>query len=213
MKMTQKLIAVAGLIGVACLAVAAPPDGPVVSRVVVGDEAAAPSPRDCGTSYVLQGESSYSQGCMGSLGGKLGYGCMCPMALAEEFTGSFTLTFNWHTPPGHWGYDVTVEDWLAILSGDEIEVTGDGYLDRWSDTEGNHWQAMTLDVYINGEEVQLFSGLVEDPAPGDLIPENISIFLSSEPACFGYGVFIDAALPPPPGVLLLGDDKQMTTGR
>jgi len=192
MRMTQKLIAVAGLIGVACLAVAAPPEEAPVSRAVPVGDAVPLAPRGGGTSYELLVDSMYAQGCMGSLGGKLGYGCMCPIYMAEKFAGSFTLTPNWHTPPGHRAYDVTVEDWFVLFDGEEIEVVGDGFYDRWTDMEGDHWHAMMLDVFIDGEEVHLSSGLVEDPTPWVAIPSSISISLSSEPACFGYWFILDA---------------------
>jgi hypothetical protein len=146
------------------------------------------------TSYALLGDSVFSQGCMGSQAGE--HGCMCPMLVASEFTGSFTLTRSHHAPPGHQAYDVTVQDWLFTFYGKENEVTGTGYYDRWTDLQGNRWHAMTLDLNICDEEVQLLSGLLEDPDPGYESPAEINIALESDTECFGYLIILDAERQP-----------------
>ncbi|MCK4659072.1 MAG: hypothetical protein KAV82_06075 [Phycisphaerae bacterium] len=188
MRMRQKVSATVGLIGFACLGVAAPPDVATGSSTVADTGSKARGMEE--TSYTLCVDSIFAQGCMGSVG--MHYGCMCPMRGASEFTGSLTLTPTHHVPPGHQAFDVTVQDWLVTFDGEEMEITGDGYYDKWSAPDGSRWHILTLDLYIHDEEAHLSSGLVENPPPGDAFPSEINIDLESEPACFGYWIVLEA---------------------
>ncbi|MGD8453385.1 MAG: hypothetical protein PVJ57_16355 [Phycisphaerae bacterium] len=177
-------------VGVGVLLVAGAAVSPVrdASPAVSASIAVSASP---GTEYVLSPESIFAEGCLGSEAGK--QGCMCPLLAALEFTGSFTLTPNHHTPPGHRAYDVTVADWFFSFAGEENEVTGTGYYDRWTDSQGDRWHIMTLDLVIYGEEVHLSTGILEDLEPGDDLPPTLDLALESDTECFGYFIVLYAA--------------------
>jgi hypothetical protein len=89
---------------------------------------------------------------------------------------------------------VTTEDWLVTFYNDDepTEITGTGTYDRWTWTDGTSWQSMTLDLYIDDEEVHFFSGVVEDPnLPGGTYPD-IQISLESDTECWGYLLVLEA---------------------
>ena len=196
MKTTQKVCATVGLVTLACLLIAAGPELATIERAPLVQDA----------SYVLTADSVFAQGCAGSPG-KFGFGCMCPIWMADEFTGTFTMTPEWHTPPGMQAFYVTVEDWIVNFGGEDIEITGEGYYTRWSELDGSLWQSMTLDVYIYGELVHFTSGVVENPSPGGAPPAEIQISLDNDPICFGYWITIDAEHLPPAEPMFSDDDE------
>ena len=176
-----------GLAGLVCLGAMAGPEPAAIDKTPVWEDV---------TYTVLPlPESMFASGCTGS--GGLWPPCpLCPMLMATEFTGTLTLTPHIRVPLGHRVYDVTIEDWLVTLPylGDEpTEVTGEGTYDRWTWIDGSSWQIMTLDLYIDGEEVHLFSGVVEDPhLPGGGTYPDIQISLGSDTECWGYWLYLDA---------------------
>ncbi len=183
MKTRLKTIAVVGLMGVACLAVAADQDPVAIAE--------APGWED--VTYAVLPESLFASGCTGSGGGWPP--CpLCPMLMATEFTGTIALTPHIHVPPGHKTYDVTIEDWLVTFGYDDepTEITGEGTYDRWTWTDGSSWQSMTLDLYIYDEEVHFFSGVVEDPNPPGGTYPDIQISLESDTECWGYWLTLEA---------------------
>jgi hypothetical protein len=186
MRTTQQVGAAVGLVTLACLITAAGPELATVEPVPLVQDA----------SYALTADSVFAQGCAGSPG-TFGYGCMCPIRMADEFTGTFTMTPEWHTPPGMQAFYVTVEDWIVNFGGEDIEITGEGYYARWSELDGSLWQSMTLDVSIYGNPIQLSSGVVENPTPGGAPPAEIQISLDNDPVCYGYWITIDAEHLPP----------------
>ena len=186
MKTRRTASAAIGVVSVMMTAVAAIAQ---IGHVSPGQATGASAQAAKETSYVLLGDSIFAQGCMGSQGR---YGCMCPILAASEFAGSLSMTPVPRVPLGHRGYDVTIEDWLFTFRGEVHDVTGTGYYDRWTDLQGNRWHAMTLDLTICGNEVQLLSGVCEDPAPGYTLPPELSIALQSYTECFGYMILLDA---------------------
>ncbi len=176
-----------GLMGAVCLSAVAGADLTVICK--------APRCEDVTYTVLPLPESMFASGCTGSGGGWPP--CpLCPILMATEFTGTLTLTPHIRVPLGHRVYDVTIEDWLVALPylGDEpTEVTGEGTYDRWTWIDGSSWQSMTLDLYIDGEEVYLFSGVVEDPhLPGGGPYPDIEISLESDTECWGYWLDLDA---------------------
>lgn len=182
MRTVQRVIVTCGLLGVVCVLLAAAPDG-TSARKVKGPEQ---------STYVLVGDSLFSRGCMG--GGW--HGCMCPQIMATKYTGTFSLTPDWHTPPGASAFDVTVEDWVVLFDDEDIEITGYGRYNKWTETDGSSWHLMTLDLYIYDEVVYFDSGVQEDPHPGGGFPEEINIALQTDQeACFGYVTYLEAVHP------------------
>jgi hypothetical protein len=182
MRTRQQVGITVGLVTLTCLMMAAGPELRTVERTPLLEDA----------SYVLTANSVFAQGCTGS-GGKFGFGCMCPIWMADAFTGTFTMTPEWHTPPGMQAFYVTVEDWIVNFGGEDIEITGEGYYARWSELDGSRWQSMSLDVYLYGDLVHFTSGAVENPTPGGAPPSQIQISLDNDPICSGYWITIDAA--------------------
>ncbi len=197
MKTRQQVGISVGLVTLTCLMMAAGPElSPVERAPLVAD-----------ATYVLTANSVFAQGCTGGGGGKIAPSCMCPIWMADEFTGTFTMTPEWRTPPGMQAFDVTVEDWIVNFGGEDIEITGEGYYARWSELDGSLWQSMSLDVYIYGDLVHFTSGAVENPTPGGAPPAQIKISLDNDPTCFGYWITIDAAHVLPAKPMLFDDDE------
>jgi len=142
------------------------------------------------TDYVLRADSTFAQGCMGSAAG--GHGCMCPLEAASAFTGGFAVSLDHHAPPGHHRYRVAVEDWLFVLDGAAYEVTGAGSYDRWTDMQGHRRHSMSIDLVIYGEDVHLWSGVLDDPESGDEPPGEICLALESDTECFGFFIVLEA---------------------
>jgi hypothetical protein len=185
-----KAMAVVGLTGVACLAVASDRDAIATAKTPVWED----------ITYALLPESMAASGCTGgSRGDDLWPPCpLCPIQMATEFTGTLTLTPHIHVPPGHKIYDVTIEDWIVTFgySGEPTEVTGEGTYQRWTWTDGNSYQIMMLDLYIYGEEVHFSSGVVEDPCPSSGPYPDIQIALESDTECWGYWFILEAEYVP-----------------
>ena len=154
-----------------------------------------------GVTYWLDADSLFAEGCLGS-GGPHG-GCMCPLEMASDFRGRFTMTLNPRTPPGHTAFNITIINWVFVFDGVQYPITGTGYYDTWTDLYGNNWKSMTLDAVIYGEDVHFFSGVIADPAPTDGYPDNVEISLVSDTECFGYVINIDAARFRPPAAEVL----------
>jgi len=191
MKTRQSIGAAVGVAGLLMVvASAAPPfHNPPVAQEAEIQAWATPQ-----TSYALLGDGLFAQGCMGSGAGK--HGCMCPMQAASEFTGAFTLTRNHHAPQGHQVYDMALQDWRFTFDGEEREISGTGYYNRWTDLQGHRWHAMTLDLIIYDEEVCLLSGVHADPDPSYDPPATINLGLESDTVCFGYLVVVSAGRVP-----------------
>ncbi len=185
MKMGRKVTAAVGLVGLVCLVTAAAPGG-----ARLGPQAGLD-----GAHYELLVESEFVEGCMG--GGSIG--CMCPLFLASEFAGSFTMTVNPQVPPGHQTFDLAVADWLVAFGDEQVEITGQGFYDRWTELDGSSWQRMTLDLDLYDADVHFDSGAVPNPTPGGEIPEAIHIDLDNNAECYGFIMALDAArvLPSP----------------
>jgi len=179
----RKTVVAIGLVSLACLGMVTIPDVRTASPALFIDD----------VEYILGGDSSCSQGCRGSEDFDH-YGCMCPVSWGEAFVGGLTLTPHIHTPPGYQIFDVVVEDWVFTFGGDETEVTGSGLYQKWTDLEGNHWQSMTLDLDIYGQELPFSSGVLEDTTPSGAPPEEIHIGVASDTYCYGYWFLIDAGL-------------------
>ncbi len=184
MAMKRRSIVAIGLVSLACLGMVTIPDVRTASQAQLMDD----------VEYVLGGDSLFAQGCMGDQGEH--YSCMCPMVPAAEFVGGLTFTPNVFTPPGHQAFDVVVEDWVFTADGEETEVTGSGYYDRWTDLQGDRWQSMTLDLDVYGEDVHFYSGICDNTTPSGAPPEEIYISLISDTYCRGYWILIDAQLVP-----------------
>jgi len=183
MKTGHKVTAAVGLVGVVCLVMAAAPDGATLG----------PAPGLGGAQYELLVESIFAEGCMGSGSSGDPIGCMCPLFLASEFEGTFTMTVNPRVPPGHQTFDVAVEDWLVAFGDEEVEIMGQGLYDRWTELDGSHWQRMTLDLDLYDEDVHFDSGAVPNPTPGGEVPKAIHIDLDNDAECYGFIMAIDAA--------------------
>ncbi len=179
MKTGHKVTAAVGLVGLVCLVMAAAPDGATLGPASGLNRA----------QYQLLVESVFVEGCMG--GGPIG--CMCPLFLASEFEGSFTMTLNPRVPPGHQTFDVSVEDWLVAFGDEEVQITGEGFYDRWNELDGSSWQRMTLDLELYDEDVHFDSGAVPNPTPGGEIPKAIHIDLDNDAECYGFIMALDAA--------------------
>ncbi len=179
MKMGRKVTAAVGLVGLVFLVMAAARGGAPLGP---------PAGLD-GAHYELLAESEFVEGCMG--GGPIG--CMCPLFLASEFAGSFTMTLNPRVPPGHQTFDVAVGDWLVAFGDEEVDITGQGLYDRWTELDGSSWQRMTLDLDLYDEDVHFDSGAVPNPTPGGEIPEAIHIDLDNDAECYGFVIILDAA--------------------
>ena len=175
--------AVISLMVAGCLAMAAGPQPAPVDNVSAWGD----------VTYAVLPESVFAAGCTGSV--DVWPPCpKCPIHAATEFNGTLTLTPHIRVPLGHKIYDVTIEDWLVTFYNEEepTEITGTGIYDRWTWTDGTSWQSMTLDLYIDGEAVHFFSGVVEDPnLPGGTYPD-IQISLESDTECWGYLLVLDA---------------------
>ena len=174
MKATMKLMAVVVLLG------------------LVGTTAAAETAsafKQQSATYILLADSSYAEGCTGS---GWPYGCMCPIQLASDFSGAFTLTPEVHVPQGHHGFQVDLKGWTAEFGDDVVEITGSGYYDIWTELDGTRWHALTLDMVIDGEEVQLLSGALEYAGTTSGFPLTIEVGLDSDTECWGYWIMIDA---------------------
>ena len=55
---------------------------------------------------------------------------------------------------------------------------------------------MTLDLYIDGEEIHFSSGVVEDPYPSGEAYPDIQIGLGSDTECWGYWFYLEAEYAP-----------------
>lgn len=143
--------------------------------------------------YELLGSSVFAEGCMG--GGP--HGCMCPMLMAAEFTGNFTLTLDHQTLPGHHASFVNLQDWIVRFdeNDDPTPIAGGGYLDRWTEQDGSTWKRLTLDLFFDGEAVYFDSGIIEDTNPSYAFPTE-PITLDNNATCYGYMIFLEAALVP-----------------
>jgi hypothetical protein len=188
MNTTQKLSVAVGLVGLACLGVAAGPFADKDASTI--SEADSVATKLDQATYVLLVDSIFARGCVGSAGGW--YGCMCPMLFASEYAGTFTLTPDYQTPPGHRAYDVAIEDWLVAFGEETFDITGEGYYDTWTDLEGNRWKTMTLDLCIYDEVITFFSGLLQGQPFAGSFPETISINLDNDAECWGYMTVLEA---------------------
>ncbi len=138
--------------------------------------------------YSLNADADYADGCFGDPG-QLPQ-CMCPIALAQQFSGIFGLT----QVPGAQGLDtfeISNIDWLVEVF-NEIRITGSGTYAVGTGPDGEPVQSMTLDLFLDGAGPVTFdSGLV---AGGDLnFPPQINILISDGFGCPGVRVTVNAA--------------------
>jgi hypothetical protein len=139
--------------------------------------------------YTLDQDFAYTQGCF-TQPGEI-HQCKCPIAWAQEFSGTFGLT---PLPGGDPLFDmfaISDIDWVVGLSGD-IVITGSGIYEIGTDAGGDPVQRMTLDLFFDGYGPVAFeSGLVAGVDDDD--PPVIDIPISDGFYCPGHRVTVVAS--------------------
>lgn len=132
--------------------------------------------------YSLDANAAYAQGCFGNPGQVPQ--CMCPIALAGQFSGTFGLTQT----PG--GFAISNIDWTASLSS-AIHITGSGVYTVGTDPGGEPVQGMTLELFFDGAGPVTFeSGEVAGGDPG--FPPQINISIGDGFGCPGVRITVGA---------------------
>ena len=181
-----------GLAILACLGMGPPTHMGIVSQPAPNEVVAVSEAPVMGSaSYNLLIDSMFAEGCMGG-----GFGCMCPLQAASAFTGDLTMTSDPRTPPGHHAYNVAIQDWVVVFDDREVQISGTGRYDLWTDLSGESWQSMTLDLLMDGDSVHFSSGVLDGQVPDGAFPENINISLDDNAACYGFVVTLVAQCVP-----------------
>lgn len=118
-------------------------------------------------SYELESDSSYTQGCYPP--------CLCPIFLAESFSGTFDLEFVNATADGFAHYALTNIDWSVRVGSNTLSIVGAGTYSL-----GGQFallQRLELDLATDGGELEHFdSGLL--PASGAFPEIDISLSMN-----------------------------------
>ena len=122
--------------------------------------------------YTLDQDFMYTQGCFSQPGEM--HQCLCPIAWAPEFSGTFGLTAVPGGDPLFDRFAISDIDWVVQLSG-AIVITGSGIYEIGTDAHGNSVHRMTLELFFDGYGPVTFeSGLVaggdDDEPPAIDIP-------------------------------------------
>ncbi len=127
--------------------------------------------------YRLTDKSNYAFGCTGP--------CLCPYSFKNTINGTFQLTFTSRDSSFAY-YAVTDVNWVALVQGSEIRITGSGTYKIGGDPVPT--QEMQLKLNVGGT---FDSGIVPESAPG--FPA-INLAIGTVTGCAAFGIQV-AAVP------------------